>query len=155
MNWFGIDITEELTINHLKLLISENTIIIVLKNQEDNSTYTEFFLLLNYISSLIKQEISFVFGLFIDPNYSLIRKKLKQEKKFLNIDLQEFLSLLEGDNKDSYYTNKLVTENFLGLEIRFKQNLSLIDWDEEWINIQKFILKEKKALLKQYYNLKI
>lgn len=103
------------------------------------------------MSLLLKKtdKILTVFGLFFDCKFTLVRKKIKIEY-YSNFRLENLTALLAHDNYETYYQNKFEGFEFLGVEIRFNDNLSSwLDKDALISQILKGIREEKKNLFKE------
>ncbi len=74
------------------------------------------------------------FGAFLNKDFTLIKKKIKTDFLY-SLREEDFLSLLEGDNPDSYYENKYIAAKFVGIELRFRGGIlsekTIISSDEE------------------------
>lgn len=81
----------------------------------------------------MKIEINSTFGLFNNFIADLVRKKTK-DSFMHNLNHNNIIYLLEGDNIEAYYENKNETNNLLGLEIRLKNESELLE-DKEKILI--------------------
>lgn len=94
----------------------------------------------------MKIEINSTFGLFNNFIADLVRKKTK-DSFMRNLNHNNIIYLLEGDNIEAYYENKNETNNLLGLEIRLKNESELLEDKEKiLINLVKEIGVQKSLI---------
>ena len=122
-NFYGLEIQEQLNIQSVKILASKTTIVILPQNLGNSQGYLEFYSCLTHFLQK-KHELNSVFGLFLDIFLNPIRKKSK-ESFFSSFNHENLISILEDDNKEAYYENNKAPTQFLGLELRFEEPISI------------------------------
>ena len=143
MEWNGTQIVNEITVNKIKLLIGNNEIIIIPRSKEENVLYIEFYFILRYVLELVKEKPMLTYGIFLNKYLQIERKKCKQEL-LENLNPFNYIFLLEGDNPDSYYTNKREVDDFYGVEFRYSISVKEMDWEKERYNIYLYIKENSK-----------
>lgn len=147
MNWYGIKVKTTLKFLKLKVKAGEGEIVILQNELEGRTSLLDFFLVYKEFSKLEENEVKSVFGVFEDVNGFVIKKKLKPEFEG-KVSLENFIYILEGDNSDAYYTNKHISEKFIGVEIRFKDEINqAINWEDEIIKIQKRVIRGRNEII--------
>jgi len=140
--WYGIKIRERIEIKDISIIVGDKAIIILPKNLKESLNFLEFYIIVKHYWKLEFTEKSF--GIFLDIELNIRRQKIKED--FIeNLDESGLIYLIEQRNEESYYVKEMVSEEFVGLDIRFKKNTN--DWfsrEAEFSKISKEI-KEKKA----------
>ena len=107
----------------MKILIGEKSLIILSKDISNPSNYIEFYAGISYF---LKQNLKFssIFGLFLDPYSDLLRKKLRMEF-ITELNHTNFISLLEGNNLEAYYSYTTKSNDLLGIELALDEKLMI------------------------------
>lgn len=142
MDWHGLVITKEFSINEIKVLIGEKEIVLIAKTSDKNTLYIELFAVFTYFLQKFNSRPLNIYGLFLNRYLQLIRKKFK-ENNLNYLNLENYIALLDWENLDTYYTDKREVESFYGIELRFEKPFNDINWDEEWLQIHRYIKKNK------------
>lgn len=143
--WFGITVILSVSLKNLKVLYGEDSIVVLSKRFSTLEDYIDFFGCLTHTHKLFKN-LKDTYGIFLGSTSDVIRRKLKTD--FLkNLNEKNILFLFESANEDAYYTYKVETNEFLGIELRGNlENLKERDVGSEIIGILKAISDQRKKL---------
>jgi hypothetical protein len=127
------------------LLIGEK-IITIIPDMGNKSNYLDFYAILKFMFGL-NNTINSVFGVFLDKFICVVKRKARSHF-FKNFSHDMLLSILDGENKEAYYTEKNNLDRLIGIEIRFEEKIETwFQKERVFGEINIFIKKEKKRII--------
>lgn len=127
-------------------MFGKDSVIVAPKKTTTNIEKLNFYTVLLHF--LKKGEIKTAFGCSLDPHAKFIRDRIKISL-LENLNHNSFTSILESDNQEAFYNATTLTNNFLGVELRYEKPLATLDLEEELLMISGEIREEKKKIFSQ------
>jgi hypothetical protein len=118
-NFYGIEVTNNITIKNMQLKIGKNEIIVLFSNLNESNNLLDYYIVLKYLFSL-EPKIKIIFALLMSPGMRFIRKKIRTNI-IENFSPENLLNLLGGRDLSIYYSDTELLEQVLGTEIRFEK----------------------------------
>lgn len=147
-NWFGVIIDEDIKIKNIMIKYGKSEVVIVFFNKLESADVIEYFAVLNYYLRK-RDKIEIVFGLLISDSMKVLRKKLNNEviESFSEEDMGRIFS---GTNPEVFYSTTSELDHLLGIEIRYKEEIS--SWfkkEDEYLNVLREIGEQKEKIFKK------
>ena len=133
---------------NINILMSSRAIVVV-PDLTNKSEYINLFAVLKFFFSKNSATKDIILGIFLDRLLNVVKRKTK-ESFYGDFSEDRLFAIVEGQNREAYYSNSNTPERFIGVEIRYKDEIE--QWfKKEWIfgELSSFINLERRRLLNE------